>query len=152
MRSQLSLLHRTSVLCAALAVSLALLPSAWAGSAVDQYIEDIPASDGGSQSEPQGDGAASSPSPSEQPSLPPDRAQKVEQEGGASADSLKKVATSPELGAPRTPLALGQAGEERSGDEGGWSARTTGLLLFLILVPLALAATVLGRKHRARGS
>ena len=119
--------------------------------AVDQYVESVPAADGGNGSDPRSGSGG----------LPPRVARQIEQSGGRDAEALKAVGSSPALGAPSkerggrearsatraepqgNPSALDAIASAAGGDSnsGGW------LLAGIALLTVALSATALARRR-----
>ena len=133
-------------------------------SAVDQYVEDVPA--GGGKEYP----GTSEPSKT---SLPQGVTQQIASEGGSDAPLLTEIATSSAYGAPQKRLgrpgsgpspadgdpAAGGDGEPSSGVlstavtavEGGDSKRLLGLMLALLAISVATVVAVAAR-HRRSGA
>jgi hypothetical protein len=152
--------RQTFLLAFALAALLA--PAASAGgppedtSGVDQYVEDIPTSEG---SKPVGsDGNGSAP-------LPPPVSRSLADEGGSDAAALQALATQSGLGAPDQNLAGRTAEDPGGGDvtladalSGGIGALTGtdgrgsagGLLLALLVLTCVIVAFAARRSRRRR--
>ncbi len=126
-------------------------------SGVDQYVEDIPTSEG---PKPAGSGGKASGNP-----LPPTVTQSLADEGGSDAAALEAIATDPSLGAPGEDLsgrvAVGPAGEAEdvslgSALSGGFGAlrgadgRGSGGVLLLVLVGLTTVIVVAAARRSRR--
>jgi hypothetical protein len=124
--------------------------------AVEQYVESVPGTGGGGSTPENG-------RPSGGGELPAAVQQQIQQQGGADADALKAVGSSPALGAPRHRRAaqadlphgpdrgrssLGAAASAAvsgDGNAGGW------LIAAIAALTVALAGTALARRALARG-
>ena len=130
-------------------------------SSADQYVEDVPTSTGGVQGSSEGGGGDGS------APLSPAAEQALDASGGADANALRHVATSPTLGAPSQTLAgagtprdqnrevsVASALSQGIGALGGVDARgsSTALLAALAVVTAAIAAFAVRRSRRGRTS
>ena len=160
--------RRALVLVASVAATLLVAPGLAHAqlpddpSAVDQYVEDVPA--GGGKAYP----GMSQPSKT---SLPQGVTQQIASEGGSDAPLLTEIATSSAYGAPQKRLAkpgsgassgdgepaAGGDGEPSSGVlstavtavEGGDSKRLLGLMLALLAISIATIVAVAARHRKS---
>jgi hypothetical protein len=134
-------------------------------SSADQYVEDVPTSTGGAQGSSGGGGGGGG--DDDAAPLSPAAEQALDESGGADANALRHVATSPTLGAPSQTLAgagtprdqnrevsVASALSQGIGALAGVDARgsSTALLAALAIVTAAIAAFAVRRSRRGRTS
>lgn len=125
---------------------------------MDQYVEDIPTSEGEKPVGSKGSGSAP---------LPPTVSRSLGEQGGDDAVTLEAIATQPGLGAPTQPLAVRTAaGPTEAGDDvtlgealsGGFGALagsdgrgSAGALILALIVLTGLIVVAAARRSRRRG-